>query len=61
MEPLAVALNEQATKEMETECEAIAAVSADAAVAREAAVALNEQAATGMETECEGRFIQLPS
>ena len=40
----AVALNEQATTEMETECEAVAAVSADAAVAREAAVALyNEQ------------------
>ena len=49
----AIALNEQAATEMETECEAVAAVSADAAVAREAAVALNEQAATQMQTECE--------
>ena len=44
---------EQAATEMEIKCEAIAAVSADAAVAPEAAVALNEQAATEMETKCE--------
>ena len=30
----AIALNEQAATEMETECEAVAAVSADAAIAR---------------------------
>ena len=38
---------------MEAEYEAVATVSADAAVAEEAAIALNEQAATEMETECE--------
>ena len=36
----AVALDEQATIEMEAQCEAVAAVSADAALAREAAAAL---------------------
>ena len=38
---------------METKCEAVAAVSADAAIARGAAVALNEQAVAEMETACE--------
>ena len=39
---------------METECEAVAAVGADATIAREAAVALNEQATVAeMETACE--------